>query len=147
MAKPTRTVPANDYCPAAGYLLIQPEVDAAISDGGIHIPDQARKTLNEGQVLKVGADCGGYAVGMFVVFEPASEHELEIEKGVRVLVVHINNVLMYRHHPQSLFPARRPTEKGKFCDQHFHPYPCPVCEKNYKEQSQAGGGIKVGGAD
>lgn len=106
MKTPKRTVSVDDYFPALGYILLKPERDEAVSEGGIHIPDQARRKLNEGEVLKVGSPSTDYPykVGMFIVFEPASDHELEIEKGHSLLVVHENNVIMYRNPQTPLFP-------------------------------------------
>lgn len=133
---PKRTVSPDDYYPATGHLLIRPEKDAAESEGGIIIPDQARKTLNEGEILKAGEDTAPFKPGMYVVFDPNTEHALEIEKGVEVLVVHVNNVIMWRHPQTPLFPITFPQDKFK-CERHnwngnsF----CPRCSEEYGKQS------------
>lgn len=118
-----------DYNPAGQYLMLKPEHTEEESDGGIIIPEQARRLLNEGEILKVGPLVTNplYRIGMFVVFEPASEHELEIEKGVRVLVVHENNITMWRNPPKTLFPA---SGNRSTCDEHGWEGagPCPICQ-------------------
>lgn len=127
---PKRTVSADDYYPATGHLLIRPEKDAAESEGGIIIPDQARKTLNEGEIIKAGEDTAPFKPGMYVVFDPNTEHALEIEKGVEVLVVHVNNVIMWRHPQTPLFPIPPAVGAGKFlCERHNwnEDTPCPKC--------------------
>lgn len=103
-SKPTRTVPTNDYCPAADFLLIKPELAPDVSEGGIIIPEQAQRMLNEGEILKIGPNVSSiYKAGMFVVFSPASEYKLELEKGVFVLAVAEPNIMLYRQPLKELF--------------------------------------------
>lgn len=104
-SKPTRTVPPDSYLPAADFLLLDVAKEEEITEGGILIPEQARKFLHEGEILKVGPQVSPhFQKGMFVVFSPASEFRLEIEKDVFVTAVAEPNIILYRDPLQPLFP-------------------------------------------
>lgn len=103
-SKPTRTVPPDSYLPAADFLLLDVAKEEEVQ-GGIIIPEQARKFLHEGEILKVGPQVSPhFQKGMFVVFSPASEFRLEIEKDVFVTAVAEPNIILYRDPLQPLFP-------------------------------------------
>lgn len=119
-SKPQRTVPADDYCPADNFLLIKPEHEEEQTESGIIIPEQARRMLNEGEILKVGPNVSDiYKPGMFVTFSPASEYKLELEKGVIILAVAEPNIMLYRQPLKSLFPQSS-----------FETFECSKCGKS-----------------
>lgn len=105
--KPNPVVKAADYCPFGDYIMLKPEQQAEKSEGGIIIPEQARKYLNEGQILKVGPDVGTtLKEGMFVTFDSSSEYTLDLGEMV-VFVVKESNVILFRHDITArLFPAK-----------------------------------------
>lgn len=108
--KPNPIVNPMDYECHEDYIMLEPEQEAEITDGGIVIPEQARKYLNEGKILKKGPHVGEHLQkGMFVVFDSSSEYRLELAKGVVVFVVKESNVILYRNDITSkLFPAAPP---------------------------------------
>lgn len=106
--KPNPVVPPEAYNPFTDYIMLEPELEAEVSDGGIHIPEAVRKFLNEGKILKKGPDVSDLLRnGMFVVFEQSSEYRLDIGGGKVVFVVKESNVILYREDVAGrLFPAK-----------------------------------------
>ncbi len=90
-------IAADDYQPYADYLMLKPEQEAEKSEGGIIIPEQARKYLNEGKVLKVGPQVDTLiSPGLFVTFEAASEYRLDLGNGNVVFVIKENSIILFR---------------------------------------------------
>lgn len=106
-SKPNPIVKAADYNPFGDYIMLKPEQQAEKSDGGIIIPEQARRFLNEGQILKLGPQVtSDLKEGMFVTFDSSSEYQLDLGEMV-VFVVKESNVILYRNDVAArLFPAK-----------------------------------------
>lgn len=86
--------------------MLEPELEPEKTDGGIVIPEQVRKYLNEGKILKKGPNVSEHLQkGMYVVFDSSSEYRLELAKGVVVFVIREIHVILYRNDITSkLFP-------------------------------------------
>lgn len=104
--KPNPVIKAADYKPFSDYIMLKPEQQAEKTEGGIIIPEQARRFLNEGQILKCGPDVTSeLKPGMFVTFDSSSEYQLDLGEMV-VFVVKESNVILYREDVAAkLFPA------------------------------------------
>ena len=95
-----------DYSPVRDFILLRPEIEPDITEGGIVIPDQSRRTLNEGEIIKIGPECSAeLKVGHHVVFSAASEYKLMMPDGTLVLVVSESNLILTRPPVKKLFPA------------------------------------------
>jgi len=105
--KPNPVVKATDYHPFGDYIMLKPEQEEEQTAGGIIIPEQARKFLNEGQILKLGPDVGSdLKEGMFVTFDSTSEYRLDLGEMV-VFVIKESNVILFRNDiAAKLFPAK-----------------------------------------
>lgn len=134
---------STDYHPAADYVLIKPEKQPDHSEGGIFIPDQSRKTLNEGEIIECGPQVSDiFRKGMFVVFSPASEYRLELAPGEIVFAVSEPNIMLWREPKSSLFPTPSNIAGVQIprCPEHDRVLPCPVCEGALNKGSREGGG-------
>ena len=95
-----------DYSPVRDFILLRPEIEPETSEGGIIIPDQARRTLNEGEIIKIGPECSAdLKVGHHVVFAAASEYKLLMPDGALLVVVSESNLILTRPPVKKLFPA------------------------------------------
>lgn len=119
-------------------MLIEPEIMPEKSEGGIIIPDQARRSLNEGRIIKKGPLVSDkLEVGMFIVFTQSSEYQLEMNDKTIVYAVNETNVLMFRalkpNKKDKLFPA---TTEQYECNKHSYmgQVPCPKCVEEYNKQ-------------
>jgi co-chaperonin GroES (HSP10) len=85
-----------DYIPLGGLIIALPiEVDE-VTPGGIFIPEQARPTLNEATVEKVGPDVNDRIhKGVTIVFSQHSETRIKVD-GNHYVCVDQDNVLMYK---------------------------------------------------
>lgn len=108
--KPKRTISASEYMPAADFMILEPELEAEVSEGGILIPAQARRMLNEGRVIKIGPLVSPEFAAMFnqqgdlyVAFSPATEYRFELEKGVVVIAVREQDITLWRREKKPLF--------------------------------------------
>lgn len=105
--KPNPIVDPNSYEPLGDYIILEPEQEAEVSEGGIHIPEQARSYLNEGKVVKTGPDVSpNISKGKFVTFEASSEFRLKMAKDLVLFVVKESSLILIREDKVSkLFPA------------------------------------------
>lgn len=158
--KPNPIVDPDDYQPLKDFLLLEPEQEAEVSEGGIIIPDQARHFLNEGKILKVGPDCSeALQPGMFVTFEGSSEYKLKLAKDLTIFCVRESNLILIREDKSAakrLFPAEsrnlvgkgghalgRPerqqlSNKSVSCARHswMSTDPCPLCAAEFQSKFQ-----------
>lgn len=109
---------SKDYSPTRNFIIIRPELEEEKTASGIIIPEQARRSLNEGEVL----DCGplvstSITIGMFVVFTQSSEFRLQMDDGQLVFVVAEDNLLLTRPAEKKLFPAKESTKTVRY-DEH-----------------------------
>lgn len=113
--KPNPLVKPSAYECMDDFIMLEPEMEAEISEGGIHIPEQARKLLNEGKIVKVGPNTSSHLLkGMYVVFDSSSEYRLDLGGGTVVFVVKESNVILYRQGDvvSKLFPAAKACPHG-----------------------------------
>lgn len=104
---PTKPLTAKDYVPENDFILLLPEIEPEKSDGGIIIPEQARKTLDEGEIIATGPRVSEHLkLGMFIVFNKSSEYRLKLDDGTLVFAVSEINVILHRHPTKALFPAK-----------------------------------------
>lgn len=97
---------SKDYAPTRNFIVIRPELEEEKSAGGIVIPEQARRSLNEGEVLKCGPQVStDISIGMFVVFTQSSEFRLQMDDGQLVFVVAEDNLILTRPAEKKLFPV------------------------------------------
>lgn len=129
--KPNPIVDPNSYEPLGDYIILEPQQEDEISEGGIVIPDQARSYLNEGKVVKTGPDVSpNISKGKFVTFEAASEFRLKMAKDLVLFVVKESSLILIREDKVSkLFPQ---PSVGR-CAQHDAPNPCPVCAAEFQK--------------
>lgn len=83
----------TQYLPTQNYLIITPEKIAAISKGGLHIPEQARNNSVEGVVTHIGPAVCDVQVGDKVVFTEHSEYKIR-DEGIDLIVVAESNVIL-----------------------------------------------------
>ena len=96
-----------NWIPDKDYMILQPELIAEKSEGGIIIPEQARRVLNEGVILKVGPLCSPHLKpGVRVVFTNSSDFSLKMEGDKTVSLVQETNVLMYAMPPSITLRTR-----------------------------------------
>lgn len=99
-----------DYSPAKDYLILKPELEVDHTESGIFIPEQARRVINEGEIIKCGPLVPDHLkTGMMVVFTQSSEYKLKLDDGSTVLVVSAENIILFRDAPTKkvFFPARQ----------------------------------------
>lgn len=74
--------------------MLAPAEIEEVTPGGIYIPEQARPSLNQGTVLKVGTLTDPiFQPGTKVVFSLNSEFRIKID-GVTIIVLDAANVLL-----------------------------------------------------
>lgn len=137
--KPNPLVNPDDYHPYGTFIMLEPEYEPEISEGGIFIPEQARHTLNEGKVLKVGPEVSKEITpGMFLTFGASSEYKLALAKDVVVFVIPETAIILTRKDKASkLFPTRvslNTCEKHNFSSDDI---PCPQCVEEYNHNVRA----------
>lgn len=82
------------FVPLKDFMLLRPIASADKSEGGIIIPDQARKTSNEGVILALGPLCSAeFRVGQHVVFHTHSEFQVKIDEQKVYVVQEVNVIL------------------------------------------------------
>lgn len=82
------------YKPTKDWLILKPEESEEVSAGGIFIPEQARQTLNEGEIIAKGPETSSeFSIGMRVVFTQHSEFKIKVE-GEMLLLVQAENVIL-----------------------------------------------------
>jgi len=75
-------------------LLIRRDTAPTKSEGGIHLPEQVREKLSEGNVITAGAKCEHeFTEGQRVVFNPYSGDTVKID-GEDLLVVREDDILL-----------------------------------------------------
>lgn len=133
--KPNPIVDPNSYEPLGDYIILEPQQEDEISEGGIVIPDQARSYLNEGKVVKTGPDVSSnISKGKFVTFEAASEFRLKMAKDLILFVVKESSLILIREDKVAkLFPA--PEQTLYRCEKHQHhaAIPCPACKEEFNK--------------
>lgn len=120
-----------NWIPDKDYMILQPELIAEKSEGGIIIPEQARRVLNEGVILKVGPLCSPHLKpGVRVVFTNSSDFSLKMEGDKTVSLVQETNVLMYAKSLPSLPPPITLRNNVYICVGHNWDgdSPCPKCK-------------------
>lgn len=133
--KPNPIVDPNSYEPLGDYIILEPQQEEAITEGGIHIPEQARSYLNEGKVVKTGPDVSpNISKGKFVTFEASSEFRLKMAKDLILFVVKESSLILIREDKVSkLFPELPPARY--LCAQHQYEadIPCPKCSAEFQK--------------
>lgn len=85
------------YTPLRDLILLKAKRTEEKSDGGIIIPEQARDTLNEGEVVSIGPDATtqgcSVAIGDTVVFTKHSEYRIQIDDEIYIAVTWFNILL------------------------------------------------------
>ena len=86
---------AKPFNPVSTFLIVEPGKVEEKSEGGIIIPENARATLHDGVILKVGPRCSArYKPGDKIVFSKSSEYKLKVDKEV-IFVVEECNILLH----------------------------------------------------
>lgn len=106
----------TDYSPFGDYLLLVPAESDAVSKGGIIIPEQSRRNMHEGTIIKLGPEAPStLKEGMVIFFDQHSEYK--IKDGEQLLyIVSAKNVLLCK-------PAKSPLPAG---NDHFAPKEKPL---------------------
>jgi chaperonin GroES len=84
------------YLPLGDQIVAVSIAQDEVSEGGIFIPEMARKTFNEAVVHSCGPEVPDHIKeGCTVVFEPHSEARVKID-GEHYVCVAFKNVLLYK---------------------------------------------------
>lgn len=121
----------TDWNPTRDYMIVEPDRVPEKTAGGIVIPDQSRRSLNEGTIIKLGPECNEHAhkVGDRIVFSESSEFKIKQDDDSIIVVVQEVNILLCKPAKPRLFTTT-PKPSRFICD--FHEYngeeKCPACE-------------------
>ena len=132
---PTR--PRPPFRPIGDRVLVRRIDPDAVTAGGLHIPEQARRKLNRGEVLALGPDVdddGVLVEGVEALFGSYTGDEITLD-GERLLVLRADELL-------GVFVCAR-CDGARFYDPHplatddplAEPDPCPDCNPNPSEEN------------
>lgn len=82
------------YEPTFDNIVVVPFEEEDKSSGGIIIPDAAKRTLNQGEVLKIGKLCKFAKVGMTVIFQLHTEAKVTVDR-TSFAIVNESNILTF----------------------------------------------------
>jgi co-chaperonin GroES (HSP10) len=91
----------NEFFPVGSFIMITPALAAEVSSGGIFIPEQARASLNQGTIVRMGPDVPrclpgdptGYKIGDVIMFVAHSEYKVALD-GTEYKLVDASNVIL-----------------------------------------------------
>jgi chaperonin GroES len=79
--------------PLGRRTIVQRDDAIDTSEGGIHIPDQARQKMQTGTIVAIGSDVVGLFTGDRVIFQTFGYTPIEVDEQ-ELLVIHEEDIMI-----------------------------------------------------
>lgn len=102
----------DEYEPIGHFMLLVPKLASEVSTGGLFIPEQARKTLTQGTVVKVGSLVQNFKLGDEVIYIQHTEHTITVDGRNYILLEDSNIILAKRVESNPSNPINKLMQMG-----------------------------------